>query len=241
MRNIWIITRKELNTFFDSLMAYILIILFLGLSGFFTWLSTNNIFMVSQASLGVFFGIAYWSLFFFIPSITMRMLAEENRSGTIEMLITKAVSDMQIILGKFLACWILVIIALICTLPYYYTVAHLGNIDHGSVIGGYAGLILISSVYIGIGIFTSSLSNNQIVAVLLALFIGVFFQLIFDLLSQGLTGILGSIFHFLSLNTHFDSISRGVIDSKDVIYFLSLTVAGLVAAQMVLSKRNWTE
>lgn len=240
MREIWIITKKELGTFFDSLMAYMLLVLFLGLSGFFTWLFGQDIFFTGQASLQVFFGVAYWTLFFFIPSITMRMLAEENRAGTLEMLITKAVNDWQIVVGKFLACWILVLIALALTLPYYYTVAHLGPVDHGAVIGGYIGLILISGAYISIGIFTSSLTENQIVAILLALFIALFFQILFDLLSTSFPGFIGSIFYYLSFNTHFGSISRGVIDSKDIIYFLSITILGLVLAQMIISKRNWT-
>src|SRR5215210_505630 len=117
MNKMWIITKRELAAFFDSLIAYVIIIIFLGLSGFFTWLFGNNIFYTGQADLGIFFSIAYWTLFFFIPAITMRMLAEEIRSGTFEMLSTKAVSDWQIIVGKFLACLILVVIALACTFP----------------------------------------------------------------------------------------------------------------------------
>lgn len=241
MSKIWIIAKREIRGFFDSLMAYILLVLFLGLSGFFTWLFGQNVFVRDQASLEVFFGVAYWTLFFFIPSITMRMLAEEKRMGTLEMLATKAVNDWQIILGKFLACWLLVVIALACTLPYYITIANLGNIDHGATIGGYGGLILVSAAYTSIGIFTSSLTNNQIVAVLLALFIGIFFHFLFGLLANQFTGIVGEVFYYLSFNTHYDSISRGVVDSKNLIYFLSVIYAGLFAAQNVLSQRNRTE
>ena len=118
MNKVWIITRCELAWFFDSLTAYVMIILFLGLSGLFTWIVGSNVFMANQASLDVFFGIAFWSLFFFIPALTMKMIAEENRAGTIELLITKAVTDSQIVTGKFLACLILVALALACTLPY---------------------------------------------------------------------------------------------------------------------------
>ena len=118
MSKVWIITKRELASFFDSLIAYVMIVLFLGLSGTFTWLVGTNVFLINQASMQVFYSIAFWSLFFFIPAITMRMIAEENRAGTIELLITKAVSDSQIVWGKFLACFILVIIALVCTLPY---------------------------------------------------------------------------------------------------------------------------
>ena len=238
MKNTWIIAKKEIAAFFDSLIAYVIIIIFLGLSGFFTWLFGNNIFYQGQADLGMFFSIAYWSLFFFIPAITMRMLSEELRSGTFEMLTTKAVSDRQIVAGKFLACFVLVAIILACTLPYYFTVNSLGAVDHGAVIGGYAALLLVSGIYISIGIFASSITSNQIVAYLVALFISVFFHLLFDMLSEEFRGPSGTVFDFLSARSHFDSLSRGIIDSRDIIYFLSLTYAGLLLAQVMLSRRN---
>jgi ABC-2 type transport system permease protein len=163
------------------------------------------------------------------------MIAEENKSGTIELLLTKAVTDWEIVLGKFLACLLLIIIALVLTLPYYITVASIGPIDNGAVICGYLGLILMSMVYISIGLFASSITNNQIVAFLLSLFIGVFFLIIF---SNDFTGIIGQILDYLNLSTHFESISRGVIDSKDIIYFLSISFLGLILAETLLSKRN---
>ena len=239
MPAIWIIAKREINSFFDSLMAYILIVVFLGLSGFFTWLYGNDIFLRGQASLDAFFGISFWSLFFFIPAITMKTLAEENKTGTIELLITKSVSDWQIVTGKFLACLVLVAIALVCTLPYYVTVSKLGNIDHASVWGGYFAMTLMSASYISIGLFTSSTTNNQIISFLLALFIGLFFQILFDVISNNMTGTTGAVFDYLSLRNHFDSISRGVIDSKDLIYFFSLITGGLILSEAMLSKRNW--
>ncbi len=239
MKKTWIITKRELASFFDSLIAYVMIILFLGLSGIFTWLVTTNIFVGQQASLGTFFGVAFWSLFFFIPAITMRMIAEENKAGTIELLITKAVSDWQIVMGKFLACLILVAIALICTLPYYITISQLGNIDDGSVIGGYFGLLFLSACYISIGLFASSLTQNQIVSILLALLISVFFHFLFDVIGGAFTGFMGEVFNYLSIRAHFESLSRGVIDSRDIIYFLSIISLGLILSQVMLSKRNW--
>lgn len=239
MNKIWVLTRKELASYFDSLIAYVMIILFLGLSGFFTWLFGNSIFLIGQADLQVFFSISYWTLFFFIPAITMRSLAEETRAGTIELLSTKAVSDWQIVLGKFLACFLLVGIALACTIPYYITVANLGHIDHGATIGGYVGLLLFSAMYISIGIFSSSITNNQIVAFLLALFIGIFFHILFDVIASQMTGALGDIFNYLSARTHFESISRGVVDTRDIIYFLSIIFVGLLMSETMLSKRNW--
>jgi len=241
MHPIWVITKRELNSFFDSLVSYIFIVVFLGIGGFFTWLFGSDIFFVGQATLQPFFSIAYFTLFFFIPALTMRMVAEEKRIGTIELLLTKAVSDWQVILGKFFACLILIAIALALTLPYYITVWSLGPVDHGAVWCGYLGMILMSMAYIAIGLFASSITNNQIVSFLLALFIGVFFLIIFDVLSGNFTGTIGQLLSFLSMSTHFDSISRGVIDSRDLIYFFSISFLGLMLAETSLSKRNIVE
>ncbi len=238
MNKIWIITKRELASFFDSLIAYVLLIFFLGLSGYFTWFG-NNIFLIGQATLQGFFGIAFWSLFFFIPAITMRLIAEENRSGTIELLSTKSISDWQIVIGKFLAALLLILIALLFTIPYYVTVAQLGNVDHGAILGGYLALLLLSAGYISIGIFASSLTNNQIVAFLSALFIGIFFQLIFDVMGYSLRGAMGNALNYLSMRNHFDSLSRGVVDSRDLIYFGSIIMFGLTFSQAMLSRRNW--
>ncbi|MFY0628164.1 MAG: ABC transporter permease subunit [Reichenbachiella sp.] len=239
MNKIWIITRRELASFFDSLIAYVLIVIFLGMSGFFTWLSSSNVFMIGQSSLQIFFGIGFWTLFFFIPALTMKMLAEENRSGTIELLSTKPISDWEIVTGKFLACLLLVGIALTCTIPYYVTVSNLGSVDHGAIIGGYLALLLLSAGYISIGILASSLTNNQIVAFLIALSVGIFFQLLFDIIGFSMQGSIGNLFNYLSMRTHFDSLSRGVIDSRDIIYFATLILLGLSFSQSILSKRNW--
>lgn len=239
MQKIWVITRRELNSYFDSLMAYIMIIIFLVMSGIFTWLLGTNIFFQGQASLQIFFGISFWTLFFFIPAITMRTLAEENKTGTIELLSTKAIKDWDIVLGKFFACLLLVSIALLCTLPYYFTISQLGNADHGGIIGGYLGLLLLSASYISVGIFSSSTTNNQIIAFLIAIIINVFFQLIFDFIAQIFTGSMGAFFNYMSLRTHFESLSRGVIDSRDIIYFASIISLGLLLSQVMLSKRNW--
>jgi len=238
MKQTWIIAKRELGSFFDSLIAYIMLILFLGFSGFFTWLFGSDIFMSGQASLRPFFSIAFWTLFFFIPALTMRLLAEEKRSGTIELLLTRAVTDRQVILGKFLSTLLLIIVALVFTLPYVITVAGIGNIDVGAVVCGYLGLILMSGAYISIGLYASSITNNQIVAFLLALFIGLFFHLIFNVLAGSFSGSLGGIFDYLSMTTHFESISRGVIDTRDLIYFFSIMILGLYFSELSLSRRN---
>lgn len=241
MKSVWIIAKRELRSFFDSLIAYIMIVVFLGLSGFFTWLFGSDVFLIGQATLQPFFSVAYWTLFFFIPALTMKMIAEEKRSGTLELLLTKPVSDWQVLLGKFTASLLLIVIALALTLPYYITVWAIGPVDHGAVWCGYLGMILMSMSYIGIGLFASSITNNQIVAFLSSLFIGMFFLIIFDVLAGSFTGGISRLFSFLSISTHYESISRGVVDSKDIIYFLSIAFLGLTLAESVLSKRNIVE
>lgn len=239
MKNIWIITKKELSGFYDSLMAYIMLIAFLGFSGLFTWLYLADIFLINQASMMAFFAVAYWTLFFFIPALTMKSLAEENRTGTLEFLLTKPISIWQLVLGKFLATFLLICIALVLTFPYYITIASIGPIDHGAVWGGYFGLLLLSGMYIGIGIFTSSISNNQIVAFLFALIIGVFFHFLFGLLSAQFTGFLSVLFNYLDAGYHFESMGRGVIDSKDVIYFLSIAFLGIYGSKIAIERKQF--
>jgi len=238
MKTIWLITKRELNSFFDSLTAYIMIVLFLGFSGFFTWISGSDIFLMGQASLRSFFTIAYWTLFFFIPALTMKLIAEEKKTGTIEILLTKAVTDRQVILGKYLATLILISIALAFTLPYIVTVSKLGNIDAGGVLCGYLALLLMSAAYSSIGLFTSSITNNQIVAFLSALFIGLFFHIIFEIIASGMSGLAGQIINSLSVTYHFESLSRGVVDSKDLVYFGSIIFMGLFLTEVSLAKRN---
>jgi len=222
MKKIYYLTVKELNTYFDSLIGYIVISAFLGFSGFFTWLYGMDIFLVGQASLKHFFDISYWTLFFFIPAITMRSFSEENKTGSLEMLLTKNITDWQVIVGKFMSCLIMIIIVLLLTVPYYITLSNIGNIDHSSTLLGYTGMIMMSAVYISVGIYISSLTNNQVIAFIVTIFTNIFFHIIFDILSNNFQGIIGEILYNMSMSTHFDSISRGIIDSRDVIWFFSL-------------------
>jgi len=239
MKQIWIITKKELKGYFDSLMAYILIIAFLGFSGFMTWLyGTFDVFYINQATMQPFFGVAYWTLFIFIPALTMKQIAEEYKTGTIELLLTKAVSDWQVVTGKFLSTFLLVVITLALTIPYYISIASIGPIDHGSVLTGYLGLLLMSAAYISIGIFTSSITSNQIVAFLLALIIGIFFQILFGMSAGAFSGTTGDILSYMDMRFHYQSITRGVIDSKNLIYFGSIILLGLIGSELSLVKRN---
>lgn len=238
MKQILHIALRELNAFFDSLTAYVLIVIFLGFSGFFTWIYGADIFFVGQASLQTFFTVAYWSLFMFIPVLTMRSIAGELKAGTLELLLTKPVSDWQLILGKFLSTFFLIVIALTPTVLYYITLWSIGPVDHSAIVLGYFGLLLMSVVYISIGLLTSCLFSNQIVASLLALSIGIFFHIIFDVLASNFVGFWGGLFNFLSLSTHFDSITRGIVDTKDLIYFFSISFFCLYSSKMILSNRN---
>ena len=241
MKQILIIARKELQSFFDSLIAYVLLIAFLGFTGFFTWLLQSDIFLIKQATLAAFFYWANWAFLIFIPAITMKMLAEENKSGTIELLLTKPITNWQVLWGKFLACFALIVFALLCTLPYYITVANLGKVDHGVIFCGYFALLLVSAAYISIGIFASSITSNQIISFLIAIVIGIFFQFIFSLISGIFTGVLGDTLNYLGFMSHYDSISRGVIDSRDLIYFGSIIFLGMVLSELSLAKRTISE
>lgn len=241
MNKTFIIFRREFASYFDSLAAYLMIILFLAVTGFFTWLSPQNIFYHGQASMGWFFYIAYWILLFFIPGITMRSISDENKSGTFEMLITKMVSERQVVAGKFLACFSIIIIALLLTLPYYFTISWLGNIDNATVVGGYLGLLLVAACYTSLGIFTSSLTGNPLIAYLIALVSGMVFHFVLGFVAASLTGTAGIILNYFSIQSHFDSISRGLLDTRDIIFFMSFLTICLVGAQVILYRRNWTE
>ena len=239
MKQSWIIARRELQSFFNSLLAYIMLVAFLGFTGFFTWLfGRGDVFFRGEASMDAFFGVAYWTLFFFIPALTMRLVAEEKNTGTIELILTKPVSDWQFVTGKFLSILVLIGISLALTLPYYITIASIGPVDHGAVWTGYLGTILMSAAYISIGIFASSLTSNQIVSFLLALLIGIFFHILFGMIAQSFSGMLGNVINWFSISAHYQSVIRGVIDTKDIVFFCTIIFLGLFGAEAVLTRRN---
>ncbi|WP_166383090.1 gliding motility-associated ABC transporter permease subunit GldF [Polaribacter sp. 11A2H] len=222
------ILKKEFNSFFASPIAYLVIGVFLLLNGLFLWVFKGdfNILNAGFADLTSFFFLAPWVFLFLIPAITMKSFADEFNNGTIELLKTKPISDWQIVLGKFSASLLLVIVALIPTLTYIYTIYQLGNpagnIDFGSTIGSYLGLLFLAATYTAIGLFTSTLSKNQIVAFILGVFITFFLFYGFDVISDSIGNNL--TLKKMGLNEHFKSISRGVIDTRDILYFLSVTV-----------------
>jgi ABC-2 type transport system permease protein len=223
------ILKKEFNLFFASPIAYLVIGVFLLVNGLFLWVfkDDTNILNAGFADLNSFFFLAPWILLFLIPAITMKSFADEFNSGTIETLQTKPITNWQIVLGKFLASLLLIIVALAPTLTYVYTILQLGNpvgnLDMGSTVGSYIGLLLLASTYTSIGLFTSTLSKNQIVAFILGVFITFFLFYGFDAIASLFPNNSYTV-QLFGINEHFKSISRGVIDTRDIVYFVSVTL-----------------
>ena len=239
------IFKKEVRSFLSSLIAYVVMIVFLIATGLFTWVIPDyNIFDLGYANLDALFSMAPRLFIFLISAITMRSFSEEKKTGTIEVITTKPLTDIQIILGKYFAGVALVLFTLIPTLLYVYAVYQLGspkgNIDMGATIGSYIGLFLLASTFVSIGLFASSLSENQIVAFVLAMFLCYTFYQLFDLLANfNLLGTWDSLVASLGISAHYQSISRGVIDSRDLSYFASVNIAFLWATKFVFGSRKW--
>ena len=240
------IFRKEINTFFSSLIGYIVIAVFLVVMGLFLFVfPETSLLNFGYASLGPFFQLVPNVLTFIIPAICMRAFAEERQTGAIELLVTRPLRDVEIVLGKFFACLLLVVIALLPTLVYYYTVhqlgAPVGNIDDGGTIGSYLGLLFLSMAFVSIGLFASSLTTNQIVSFLLALALSFWCYFGFDYLST-LPVFYGNgdvFIQSLGMQDHFRNLGRGLIDSRDVIYFLSITAFFVLLTVLSLERRKW--
>ncbi|MBQ2508316.1 MAG: gliding motility-associated ABC transporter substrate-binding protein GldG [Bacteroidales bacterium] len=238
--------KKELSTFFSSIMGYLTLVVFLVLTGLMLWVfrSDFNLLDYGFSSIDGLFFIGPFLYLFLIPAITMRMLAEERRNGTMELLLTKPLSEWQIVWAKFLAGITIVLISLLPTLFYYFTVFSLGdpvgNIDTGSVVGSYIGLLFLGGAFVSIGLFASSLTNNQIVAFIVAALLCAFMHLGFEaIFNMGFLGKVGLLIRNLGMASHYSSISRGVIDSRDVLYFLSVITLFLLATRLVLQSRKW--
>lgn len=234
------ILKKEFNSFFASPIAYLVIGVFLVVNGLFLWVFDDdfNILNAGFADLNNFFYLAPWVLLFLIPAITMKMFADEFQIGTIELLKTNPITNWQIVFGKFWAAILLISVAIVPTFIYIYSISELGNptgnIDMGSTIGSYLGLFLLVGSYAAIGLFTSTLSKNQIVAFLLGVFIVFFFYYGFDAIAN-LFGSSGYSIQLLGMNEHFKSISRGVIDTRDILYFISVITFFLFMTKQRLS------
>lgn len=238
--------KKELSSFFSSLIGYLTIVVFLILTGLMLWVfrSDFNILDYGFAGIDGLFQIAPFLYLFLIPAITMRSFAEEKKNGTMELLLTKPLTDMSIIGAKFLAGFTLVLISLIPTLICYFTVYSLGdpvgNIDTGSVIGSYIGLFFLGGAFVAIGIFASSITNSQIVAFIVAALLCAFAYLGFETLHyMDFLGDVDLLVKSLGVRHHYESISRGVIDTRDVVYFLSIIALFLLLTRLVLQSRKW--
>jgi len=234
------IFKKEFNSFFTSTIAYLTIGIFLLINGLFLWLFDDgfNILNAGFADLTSFFYLAPWILIFLIPAITMKTFADEFRSGTIEILKTRPITNVTLVLGKFFAILTLLIIVLIPTFVYVYSIHELGNpvgnLDYGSISGSYLGLFLLASSFASIGIFTSTLSKNQVVAFLLGICMVFLFYYGFDAVSS-LFGDYSYTIKLFGMNEHYKSISRGVIDSRDVLYFMSIIIFFLFVSKQKLT------
>jgi ABC-2 type transport system permease protein len=235
MHQVLVLARKEFRSYFDSPVAYVVISLFLLIAG---WQFSTALFLSNSPDLRTLFSIVRFIFLFFIPALSMRLISEEKRLGTIELLMTLPIKDWQLVLGKFLSAYLLIIITLVLTLIHYITISLLGTPDLGAAIGGYLGLILIVGVYLAIGIFTSALSQNQIIAFILS-FVIIFTLFILDKVVFFFPGFLASLLEFLSIDYHFNNIARGVIDSRDLIYYLSLMSLFLFLSIQTLESRKW--
>lgn len=233
------ILKKEINSFFASPIGYLVIALFLVLNGLFLWLFTGdfNILESGFADMTPFFLLAPWILVFLVPAVTMRSFSDEKKQGTLELLVTKPISHLQIVLGKYFGTLILIILALLPTLLYIFALDNLKMtadvLDYGSIIGSYLGLLFLVAAYAAIGLFASTISDNQIVAFISAVFLCFFFFFGFE----GLSSVLSLPLEQFGMEAHYNSISRGVLDTRDLIYFVSISAFFIIMTQFNIQKK----
>ncbi|MDQ3291831.1 MAG: gliding motility-associated ABC transporter permease subunit GldF [Bacteroidota bacterium] len=239
------VLRKEINSFLNSIIAHIVIGVFLLATGLFMWVfPDSSVLDYGYADMYTLFNIAPWMFLFLIPAITMRTFAEEKKSGTIELLLTKPITDFDLILGKFLACFSLAVLALLPTLLYYFSVYTLGNpvgnIDSAAVAGSYLGMVFLAGIFTAIGVFASALTENQIVAFIVAVFFCFLVYAGFDSLAA--IDVWGTASYFISqlgISFHYNTLSKGLIDSRDVLYFVSVAALFLLATKLIMESRKW--
>lgn len=238
--------KREINSFFSSLTGYVVIVVFLVMNGLFLWVFSGefNILESGYANLDSMFILAPWVFLFLVPAVTMRLFSDEKRLGTIELLFTRPLTDLQIIMSKYLAGLVLVILSLLPTLVYYFSVYKMGNpvgnLDVGGFWGSFLGLFFLAAVYVAIGLFTSALTDNQIVSFILGVLFCFIFFLGFGYLAELFQS--GSIHNFidgLGISFHYNSMARGVLDTRDVIYFISVISIFILFAKIVLESRKW--
>lgn len=236
---------KELNTFLNSLIAYIVICVFLTGIGLLTWVFPGtSVLEYGYADMETLFVMGPYVFMFLIPAITMRMFAEEKRAGTIELLMTKPLTDWQIIMGKYLSGFLLVVFAVLPTTIYYYSVYQLGNpvgnIDTAGVIGSYIGLILLGGVFTSIGVFSSLITSNQIVSFIIAVFLCFIIYSGFESLAAiDVWGEFSLFLEQLGILYHYDAMSKGLLDTRNLIYFFSVITFMLLLTKLILGSRRW--
>lgn len=242
----FILLKQELSGFLSSLIGYITIIVFLSTVSLFLWVFPNTEFNIldnGYSSIESLFIIAPWVFMFLIPAITMRSFAEEKKTGTIEILFTQPLSELQVITAKYFAGLLLVIFSLLPTLLFYIIVSYLSlppGIDTGGMWGSYIGLLFLGAGFVSIGISSSSISDNQIVSFIIAMFLCFFFYIGFDSISSvGILEKFDNIIQLIGINSHYVSMSRGVIDTRDVLYFISLICFFILLTKTVLRSRKW--
>ncbi len=237
---------KEIRGFFSSLTGYIVIIVFLVINSLFMWVFPGdlNVLDSGYATMDTFFTMAPWIFLFLVPAITMKSFAEEKRSGTLEFLLTKPLTDIQIIIAKYTGGLILVLLSILPCLVYFWTVYHLGNppgnLDSGAIFGSFTGLFFLAAIYVSIGIFTSVISDNQVVAFIIAVVLSFIMYVGFDYIAAiPFLQAHDTFLINLGINEHYKSISRGVVDSRDIIYYLAVIVFYTVVSKISLESRKW--
>ncbi|MFN3557549.1 MAG: gliding motility-associated ABC transporter permease subunit GldF [Bacteroidales bacterium] len=237
---------REINNFFNNLIGYISIAVFLVINSLFLWVFpvNTNILQSGYANIDGLFTMGPFVFLFLIPAITMRFFADEKKSGTIEILLTKPLTDLQIVLAKYFAAFVLVLFSLLPTLIYVVSVYRfglpVGNMDMGATWGSYLGLLFLGAGFVAIGLFASSLTDNQIVSFIISIFLCGFAYIGFEFIySLDLFGNFDLFIRNLGIYAHYTSISRGVIDSRDVLYFLSITALFLLLTKIKLESRKW--
>lgn len=238
MTTVWTIARKEFRSYFQSPIAYIFITVFLALTHFFFF---RGFFVIGQSTLREFFSLIPLVFLLFVPAVTMRLWAEERKLGTMELLLTFPVKDWEVVLGKFLASFGFLAAALACTLPLAVTVAILGNPDDGAIVGGYLGCLLLGGTYLALGLWISALTSNQIIAFILTAAACFFLYIIGEpVVMSSVPDALAAFVAQLSVGYHFDSIGRGVLDSRDLLYYLSIIAFFLFLNIRSIESRKWS-